>query len=112
MIIKTTPVFDRLAKKLISEEELEDLFDYLEFHPDAGDLIKGTGGLRKIRWKSGKNNKGKSGGVRIIYHYTEKLLVLVITMYAKSDVSDLKQSEKNNLKKLLPSLLEKYMEDL
>jgi len=44
-------------------------------------VLQGAGGVRKIRWRSGKNNKGKRGGVRILYYYEKNNVVLLITLF-------------------------------
>ena len=69
-------------------------------NPNVGDLIKGTGGLRKIRWALG--NKGKRGGSRIIYFWkkTEEQIYL-ITIYAKNEVEDLSIKNKMMLKQII-----------
>ncbi len=59
------PSFIRLADKPLSQDERADLISYLAEHPKAGDLMEGTGGVRKLRWRRG--GQGKSGGVRVIY---------------------------------------------
>lgn len=65
-------------------------------------MISGTGGIRKLRWQTGKNNKGKSGGVRALYYYDNKgLTVLLITLYRKSDQENIDAGEKAYLKKIL-----------
>jgi len=74
--------------------------------------IRGSGGVRKLRWKTGMNTKGKSGGVRVIYHFSNNFLVLLITLYGKSQKENVTQAEKNELKKTVPLLIDKYMEDL
>ena len=79
LIIKATPAFEKKVKKLLTTEAFEDLLDYLEQFPNKGDLISGTSGVRKLRWKTGKNEKGKSGGVRVLYHYSKNILILLIT---------------------------------
>jgi len=56
--------FIRTADKLLTETERQDVIDYLAVHPKTGDLLEGTGGVRKLRW--GRGGQGKSGGVRII----------------------------------------------
>ncbi|MBI5936927.1 MAG: hypothetical protein HY850_03675 [Betaproteobacteria bacterium] len=61
------PEYIRRAQKLLSAEERRDIVEYLATHPKTGDLIEGTGGLRKLRW--GRGGQGKSGGVRLIYYY-------------------------------------------
>lgn len=111
-VIKTTPAFDKKAKKLLTVDSVESLFDYLEVHPEKGDLIKGTGGVRKLRWQSGKSNKGKSGGVRVLYHYSKDVLVILITLYSKSEKDDISGEERNQLKKLIPQLISKYKEEM
>ena len=112
LIIKTTPSFERQAKKLLSEEAQENLFDYLEADPEKGDIIAGTGGVRKLRWITGKNNRGKSGGVRILYHYSKSILVILIMLYSKNEVENISESEKNELKRLKPQLVKKYKEEV
>lgn len=111
-IIKTTPAFEKKAKKILTPESIESLFDYLAMHPEQGDLIKGTGGVRKLRWQSSKSNKGKSGGLRVLYHYTKEILVILITLYCKSEKEDISDEERNHLKKLMPHLIAKYKEGL
>jgi len=59
------PEFIRTADKLLSLVERQDLIRYLASHPKTGDLMEGTGGVRKLRWRRGDH--GKSGGVRVIY---------------------------------------------
>jgi hypothetical protein len=108
LIIKTVPTFDRQAKKLLSEKSQEELFDYLEANPEKGDVIAGTGGVRKLRWATGKNNKGKSGGVRVLYHYSKSVLIILIMLYSKNEVENIPEAEKNELKKLIPQLVRKY----
>lgn len=109
--IKTIPSFDRQAKKLLTVEAQEDLFDYLEAHPEKGDIIAGTGGVRKLRWVTGKNNKGKRGGVRVLYHYSKNVLIILIMLYSKNDMENITDTEKNELKKLIPELVRKYKEE-
>ena len=66
-------------------------------------MIRGTGGIRKLRWRTGKNDGGKSGGVRVLYHYSKSVLLLLITIYSKTDKANMSQQERNELKKLLPA---------
>lgn len=72
--IAELPIYIRLANKLLSEDERRDLIDYLAEHPQAGDIMEGTGGIRKLRWRRG--GQGKSGGVRIIYYYHDERMPL------------------------------------
>lgn len=109
MRIKATKVFEKSVRKTMTREALEALYDYLAVHPDAGEIVPGTGGVRKLRWRTGKGG-GKRGGVRIIYYYDQDVLVILITMYTKSDKENLTAGEKNEIKSLLPSLIEQMQE--
>lgn len=111
IIIKTTKVFDKIAKKVLSEEAKEELFDYLLEFPKAGKVVSGSGGVRKLRWQTGKDNKGKRGGIRVIYHYHDTVLVILLTLYTKSEKSDLTPQEKKEIKKLLPVVIAQMMEE-
>jgi len=72
--------------------------NYLVDNPNGGDIIKGSGGLRKLRWKL--PNSGKSGGLRnIYYHYEDKHQIYMIYVYSKSKVSDLTPKQIALLKK-------------
>ena len=112
LFIKTTPAFDKDSKKVMSKEALTELFDYLGKYPEKGNIISGTNGVRKLRWVTGKNNKGKSGGVRILYHYSKDILVLLIALYEKSAKENITQQGLNKFKSIIPQLVKKYKEDL
>lgn len=80
------------------------LIDYLAYHPTAGDLIQGTGGVRKLRWALA--GRGKSGGERVIYfYYSADLPLFVLTAYAKNDRSDLSQQDRNDMLKMTELLV-------
>src|SRR5450432_708928 len=64
-----TPNFTAAVRELLGEEEYREFQTFLMEQPDAGDVIQGTGGLRKVRWSAG--GKGKRGGVRVIYYYED-----------------------------------------
>lgn len=71
--------------------------------PDAGDLIRGTGGARKIRWRS--KGHGKRGGVRVIYYWiTKDDQILLLTAYAKNEAPDLTEAAKSEIKRLIQAL--------
>ena len=63
------PKFKQEATKLIGTDGIEALAAYLGDHPDAGDVIQGVGGARKLRWAA--KGKGKRGGARVVYIYVE-----------------------------------------
>lgn len=62
-----TPVFTRLVKEALSDEDYGAFQQVLAVRPDAGDLIRGGGGIRKVRWVL--PGRGKSGGIRVIYYW-------------------------------------------
>ena len=112
VIIKTTPSYGRCAKKLFTDKSLDALYDYLSENPTAGNMIRGSGGVRKLRWKAKGSNRGKSGGLRVLYHYSNEILVIMLAAYVKNEQENINTAEKNELKKLLPKLVDKYMEDI
>jgi mRNA-degrading endonuclease RelE of RelBE toxin-antitoxin system len=67
MVFIETSVFTKQVAELLSDEEYVSLQTYLAENPTAGDVIQGTGGLRKLRWAA--MGKGKRGGVRVIYFH-------------------------------------------
>jgi hypothetical protein len=104
--VKATPKFMKLAKHIMLPDMLQKLIDTLALSPEKGVIIKGTGGVRKIRWRTGKDNKGKSGGVRVLYYYDKNtVIVLLVTLFKKSDIENIDNTEKTQLKKLVPELL-------
>jgi mRNA-degrading endonuclease RelE of RelBE toxin-antitoxin system len=70
LTVVETSAFARRAEKLLSVEEHEELLFYLALHPESGDEIPGTGGVRKVRFAA--KGKGKSGGVRVIYYFFDE----------------------------------------
>jgi len=97
------PRFKAEATQLIGTEGIEALAAYLADHPDAGDVIRGAGGARKLRWAA--KGKGKRGGARIIYVYLViAARVFLIRCYAKSVKSDLTPDEKKKLRQIAVNL--------
>ncbi len=79
-----TSLFTSLIYDYLSEDEYLDLQVYLLQHPDSGKIIRGSGGVRKIRWAS--KGKGKSGGIRVIYYWKDrKEEIWLLTVYAKNE---------------------------
>jgi hypothetical protein len=102
-----TPSFLRDAKKVLSDAEREKLVNYLAYNPKAGVLIKGTGGIRKIRW-AGKDT-GKSGGLRIIYFFQSgEIPLFLLNVFAKNEKENISQADRNELKKLSSILIDSY----
>ena len=98
------PTYTRLADKLLTAQERQDLIDYLAEHPKDGDIMEGTGGVRKLRWRRG--GQGKSGGVRVIYYHHDDLMPLyLLTLFAKGDRANLSKAERNELASLVDVLV-------
>jgi len=102
-----TPEFLAATRKLLNDKERELLIDFLAYHPDAGDLMVGTGGVRKLRWAL--PGRGKSGGARVIYFFHSAAHPLfAITAYAKSVRDDVTDARRNAFKRVTKELLENY----
>lgn len=100
MVFIETSLFTKYRSNYLSDEDYRSLQDYLIEQPEAGVLIQGTGGLRKLRWNMG--TKGKRGGIRIIYYFElKKSHIYLMTLYSKSEMTDLSAKEKKLLKQLL-----------
>jgi len=102
-----TPEFLDTTRKLMSEEERTVLVDYLAGNPTAGDVIVGTGGVRKLRW--GLEGRGKRGGARVVYFFHGTAMPLfALTAFAKNVRADLSQQDRNDFKRLTALLVEGY----
>ena len=100
MVIKETSVFTKQVRALLDAESYRLLQLRLVADPDAGTLIPGSGGLRKIRWQG--SGRGKRGGVRVIYYWAVRQdQVLMLLMYPKSDRDDLTAEQKKVLAALV-----------
>jgi len=101
------PEFQKRAQKTFTKEEFDELLYFLSNNPKSGDLIRGSGGIRKLRW--GAKGKGKSGGSRIIYfHHNEDIPLFLLTLFTKNEKINLSNSEKSNLAKITKTLIENY----
>ena len=100
MVIKETSVFTKQVQKLLNRESYRLLQLRLVAEPNAGDLIRGSGGLRKMRWEVA--GRGKRGGVRLIYHWARKdAVILLLLIYSKTQQEDLTLKQRAVLKKLI-----------
>ena len=103
------PEFVKRSERFLKESERKNIVNYLAVHSTAGVVMKGTGGIRKLRWK--KEGTGKRGGVRIIYYYYNKQYPLfLLTVFRKSEKVNLSKAERNELAKLTRILIEGYGE--
>lgn len=95
-----TSLFTRIAGQYLNDDELARLQAHITKRPDAGAVIKGSGGLRKLRWSVG--GKGKRGGVRVIYYWLVRDdQIFLLTIYGKSEVDDLTRVELGALRRIV-----------
>lgn len=88
MIFIETSTFTKLVYTYLSEDEYLGLQSYLLLRPDAGSVVPGSGGVRKLRW--GMRSRGKRGGVRLIYYWKQSDdEVWLLTLYAKNETSNI-----------------------
>ena len=100
MVFIETPVFTADVKALLPDESYADLQMELTARPTAGDVIPGTGGLRKIRWRL--PGQGKRGGARVIYYWrTSHSQILFLAIYGKGTKDDLTAAEKRLLRQIV-----------
>jgi len=93
------PLFTQLLPDYLSDDGYQDLQLYLARDPEAGDIIPGTGGFRKLRWADQRRRKGKRGGLRVIYYYLiSDAQIWLMTLYDKDKAADLSPAEKRILK--------------
>ncbi len=104
-----TDAFTARTKGRMSAEAVEAVIDLVAAEPLCGDLIQGTGGVRKLRFAV--KGKGKSGGVRVVYYYyNETLPVFLMTVFAKKEKDNLTKAERNMLAKGARALRDNYGE--
>jgi hypothetical protein len=102
------PIFEKYRSNYLDDEGFRALQNTLMEHPDAGDVIEGTGGLRKIRHADPRRGKGKRGGLRVIYYWWDGgRQFWLFTLYDKDEMDDLSAKEKKALKDRLKRELEK-----
>ena len=105
--IVETPEFLSATRKLMTEAERTLLINFLAFNPTSGDLIPGTGGVRKLRW--GLEGRGKRGGARVIYFFHDPGMPLfALTAYAKNERTDLTQQDRNDFRQLTTILIDAF----
>jgi mRNA-degrading endonuclease RelE of RelBE toxin-antitoxin system len=96
------PIFSKYREDYLDDHEYSKLQELLVNNPTSGDLIQGTGGLRKLRYGDSSRGKGKRGGLRIIYYWwVNAYQIFLFTIYNKNEMTDLSHEQKKKLKELL-----------
>jgi hypothetical protein len=100
VVFVETPIFTKRVLNLLDDESYAALQTHLAKHPEAGDVIRGGGGLRKIRWAA--KGHGKRGGARVIYYWwTGKDRISMLFLYPKNEMDDLSAEQLKLLRRAL-----------
>ncbi len=101
------PAFDRHRSNYLDDDQFRQFQGHLLGHPECGDPIAGTGGLRKVRFADARRGKGKRGGLRIVYFWWVRgAQFWLFTIYDKDEMEDLSPRDKKALKRMLEAELE------
>ena len=88
--VAETPIFQRYAAEVWKDAEREEFINFIAANPEAGNLIGGSGGCRKVRWAAG--GQGKSGGARVIYFNADDSTIWLLIVYKKAKFDNLPTS--------------------
>ncbi len=98
--LRETPIYTKMVNTLLSLDEQGELNAFIASYADFGDVMQGSGGCRKIRWKQA--GKGKSGSVRVIYfNQLEDGLITLLIIYAKSNLDSIPSHKLRQIKQEL-----------
>jgi len=102
-IVETPAYLAAAARAGMTEDDRTTVADFIAANPQAGDLIKGSGGVRKVR--VAKPGAGKSGGWRVLTAYvSDTVAVLLVTVYGKNQRGNVSKAEVNEMGKLMKEL--------
>jgi hypothetical protein len=100
MLFVETPVFTKLVSAHLEDDEYRALQVALLLRPEQGTVIRGSGGLRKLRWRS--KGRGKRGGLRVIYFWAvEEEICFMLFLYGKNEQGDLTSAQVRTLAKVV-----------
>lgn len=103
MQVFSTRTYERAIRKLLGEEARSEMEAAIVAAPDAAPVIRGTGGIRKLRWA--RSGRGKRGGIRAVYFYhAGPEAVYLLTAYAKADREDLTATDTRALSRLVAAI--------
>ena len=96
------PAFARFRDDYLDDEGFRELQRHLAANPEAGDIVPGAGGIRKLRWKDARRGKGKRGGLRVIYYcFLSDEEIWLLTLYDKDEAADLTKDTREQLRRAL-----------
>lgn len=111
-VVVEMPEFIKKVGGCMDAKSRSSFIDYIAENPEAGEIIFGTGGARKIRW-TGNSHAGKRGGVRVVYyHHDSSIPIFLFTVYPKNEKDNLSQTDRNTLKLIIKKLVKTYEENL
>src|SRR5437016_6318558 len=100
VVFVETPVFYRRVQQFLTDDEYAEMQLFLAGRPDAGNIIRGSGGMRKLRWAG--SGRGKRGGLRVIYYWwVAKNRISMLTVYPKNERDDLTADQLKQLRNQL-----------
>jgi hypothetical protein len=105
--VAETESFQKRARRLLFEDEKTELITYLSAFPNAGVLVQGTGGIRKLRWA--RSRRGESGGVRVMYYFhNSEMPLYLLTLFGKNEKTNLSKAERNTLSRAVGELVKNW----
>lgn len=105
-VFKELSIFESVRADYLTDEQYREFQNMLLKNPTKGDVIAGTGGLRKVRFADPRRRKGKRGGLRTIYYWQlDEAVFWLFTIYDKDEMDDLTSEQKKALKNLLEDAL-------
>ena len=100
MVFVETKHFTKWIDSLLDDDSYAELQTFLAGHPEAGNVMRGTGGIRKVRWS--RRGQGKRGGVRVIYYWrVSASRIYLLTIFGKSVKDDLGAAERAAWRKVV-----------
>jgi hypothetical protein len=101
------PAFERYRAHYLDDSAFQQMQLTLMNNPEAGDVIKGSGGLRKLRFADARRGKGKRGGLRVVYYWWALgMQFWLYTIYDKDEMADLTPAQRTALKAMLKKELD------